>query len=60
MREYARHFAVAAAYQLTVAFGLLLFPLALALRRTVGIGLPINRVLDRVHAAYESDPATAR
>ncbi len=60
MRTYLRRVAVATAYQLTVALGLLLFPVALVLRRTVGVGLPLNRLLDRVLAAYESDVASTR
>ena len=60
MRRYIRRVAVAAAYQLTVAMGLLLFPLALVLRRTVGVRLPVHRLLDRVLDAYESDLARAR
>lgn len=55
MHEHIRRVAVSTAYQTTVAIGLLLFPLALALRQTVGVGLPIDRVLDRLLVAYEED-----
>ena len=55
MYDRIRRFAVSMAYQTTVAMALLLFPVALMLRRTVGVGLPLNRVLDRLLAAYETD-----
>lgn len=41
-----------ALYQLTVAAGIALLPLALATRR-VGITLPVGRVVDAVAARYE-------
>lgn len=60
MFEPIRRVAVSATYQLTVALGLVLFPLALAMRHTVGVGLPVNRLLNRVQTAYESEPSEVR
>ena len=54
MRKYLRRLAVTTVYQTTVTLGLLLFPLALALRQTTGIRLPIHRILDPLLQAYEA------
>ena len=58
---HARFRAVLAmvAYQSTVALALLLFPVALVLRRTVGVRLPLDRVIDRALAAHGPDSADA-
>ncbi len=47
--------ALFAVYQLSVMLGILLLPFALVLRRTVGIALPVHRVLDSVQTAMERD-----
>lgn len=39
-------------YQLSLLTGILLLPMALAMRK-VGLTLPVHRVIDRVGAAYE-------
>lgn len=41
-----------ALYQLTVALGILMMPLALLARRA-GVNLPVGRLIDRVGHAYE-------
>ena len=60
MREYLRRVAVSTVYQTTVALGLVLFPLALALRRTTGIRLPIDRILEPLLRAYETNVTDPR
>jgi hypothetical protein len=39
-------------YQLSLLTGIVLLPMALVMRK-VGLSLPINRVIDRLEAAYE-------
>jgi hypothetical protein len=41
-----------ALYQLTVALGILLVPLAMLARRA-GLRLPIHRIVETAHRAYE-------
>ena len=47
--------ALFAAYQLSLLTGILLLPVALVLRRSVGVVLPLHRFLDTVRNAYEQD-----
>lgn len=42
-----------ALYQLSLLTGILLMPIAV-LARQVGITLPIHRIIERAHAAYDS------
>lgn len=60
MRKTVRRVAVTTIYQTTVAVGLLLFPLALALRQTTGIRLPIDRILDPLLRAYKTNVTDPR
>lgn len=53
MRTRIHRSAVFAAYQTSVMLGIVLLPLAVMLRRTVGIVLPIHRLLEPVRQAYE-------
>lgn len=53
MAVRVRRTALFAAYQLSVMLGIMLMPLALLLRRSVGVALPVRRVLDPVRRAYE-------
>lgn len=55
MRAHLHRTAVFTAYQTSVAIGIVLLPLAVALRRTVGIKLPLHRVIEPVLRAYEAD-----
>ena len=43
---------VFALYQLSVLLGIVLLPIALAARRA-GIPLPLDRIIGRLHTAYE-------
>ncbi len=52
MIESVSRLTVFALYQLTVLFGILLLPVALAARR-VGIQLPVADLLDRMETAYD-------
>ncbi len=52
MIETVSRFTVFALYQLTVVFGILLLPVALAARR-LGINLPIGELIDQLDAAYD-------
>ncbi|MEM4780704.1 MAG: hypothetical protein QXG03_03970 [Halalkalicoccus sp.] len=45
--------ALFALYQTTVAFGLFMLPLAVAMKR-VGLTLPVHRLIARVERAYEA------
>ncbi|WP_276260868.1 hypothetical protein [Haloglomus litoreum] len=42
-----------ALYQFSILLGILLFPLALAARRA-GLRMPMDRVIERLGAAYEN------
>jgi hypothetical protein len=52
MIEMASRLTVFALYQITVLFGILLVPVALAARR-LGIQLPIGDLIERLDAAYD-------
>ena len=49
--------ALFALYQTTIAFGLLLLPLAVAMKR-VGLSLPVHRLLARVERTYDARTST--
>ena len=49
--------ALFALYQTTIALGLLLLPLAVAMKR-VGVSIPVHRLLMRVERSYEARTAT--
>jgi hypothetical protein len=50
---------VAAAYHLSLLAGILLMPVALVARQ-VGVPLPLDRVVRRLHHAYETTEAEPR
>jgi len=52
MIESATRLTVFALYQLTVVFGILLLPVALAARR-LGIKLPVDDVIEQLDSAYD-------
>ncbi len=52
MIESATRLTVFALYQLTVVFGILLLPVALAARR-LGVNLPIGDLIDQLDSAYD-------
>jgi hypothetical protein len=52
MIHRVQRFALLAAYQLSIALGIVLLPIALAFRR-FGVMLPVHRFVDRVGDAYE-------
>jgi hypothetical protein len=52
MRSTLNRATVFALYQLSLLTGILLFPLAVAMRQ-VGVTLPVHRAIDRLGAAYE-------
>jgi hypothetical protein len=52
MRSTLNRAVVFALYQLTLFAGILLLPLALAMRKA-GITLPVHRAVDRVNETYE-------
>ncbi|PSP50214.1 hypothetical protein BRC67_09760 [Halobacteriales archaeon QH_3_68_24] len=45
-------------YQLSLLVGIVLLPMALAMRR-IGIVLPVHRVVDRLETAYERTKAAS-
>ena len=45
-------------YQLSLLIGIVLLPMALAMRR-IGIVLPVHRVVDRLETAYERTKAAS-
>jgi hypothetical protein len=49
--------ALFALYQTTIAFGLLLLPLAVAMKH-VGLSLPVHRLLARVERSYDARTST--
>ena len=59
MRTRLHQFAVVAIYQLSVLLGILLLPLAVGLNRSVGIDIPLHRVLTPLRRAYEADTTPA-
>jgi hypothetical protein len=52
MESRLSRFTLFALYQLTVLFGIAMLPIALVARQA-GIPLPINRLIERLHTAYE-------
>ncbi len=56
MRSRVYHATLFALYQLCIAVGILVMPLALATRQT-GVTLPVHRLLARVEEAYEAAEA---
>jgi len=56
MIESVTRLTVFALYQLTVVFGILLLPVALAARR-LGIPLPIGDLIQRMDSAYDQTAA---
>ena len=55
MRTQLNRGATYTAYQTSVILGIALLPLAVQLRRTTGIVLPIHRLIDRARSAYENE-----
>jgi len=53
MIDTARRTTLLVLYQLSILFGILMFPLALAARHA-GIPLPMHRVIERLGTAYET------
>lgn len=53
MRTQLHRGATYTAYQTSVMLGIALLPLAVQLRRTTGIALPLHRLIDRTRRAYE-------
>lgn len=53
MIETAYRGTLLALYQFSILLGILLFPLALAVRRA-GLRMPMDRVIERLGAAYEN------
>ncbi|WP_123534639.1 hypothetical protein [Halosimplex salinum] len=59
MRSTLNRATVFALYQLTLFAGILLFPLAVAMRK-VGVTIPVHRAVSRVNETYEEmDTRTA-
>jgi len=56
MIESVTRLTVFALYQLTVLFGILLLPVALAARR-LGITLPVDDLIERLDSAYDRTAA---
>ncbi|WP_435358387.1 hypothetical protein [Haloarchaeobius sp. DFWS5] len=52
MIHTATRAALFAAYQLSIALGIVLMPLALAMRR-FGVSLPVGELVERTGGAYE-------
>jgi len=52
MRSIIQRATVFMLYQLSILSGIVLLPVAVAMRR-VGVTLPLHRVIDRVGDAYE-------
>jgi hypothetical protein len=48
-----------ALYQATIAFGILLMPIALLVRR-LGLSLPVNRLVEAAGTAYERTDTDTR
>jgi hypothetical protein len=58
MIDRIKHAALFALYQTTVAFGIVLLPLAMALSK-VGLTLPVHRAVESLGAALEDSSNTA-
>lgn len=54
-----RTFALLAAYQISIALGIVLLPVALAFRQ-VGVVLPIHRFIERFEDAYQGSAEGTR
>ncbi|WP_435332785.1 hypothetical protein [Haloarchaeobius sp. TZWWS8] len=52
MKHTAIRAALFALYQLSIALGIVLMPLALAMRR-LGVSLPVGRLVESTAGAYE-------
>lgn len=52
MKQRVLRISLFALYQLSIALGIVLLPVALAVRQ-VGVTLPIHRFVDRLETAYE-------
>jgi len=52
MRTRMQRATVFVLYQLSLLAGIVLLPVALAMRR-VGVSLPVHRLVDRLETAYE-------
>jgi len=52
MHTHLQRATVFVLYQLSLLTGIVLLPIALAMRK-VGLDLPVHRVVDRMNAAYE-------
>lgn len=52
MHTHLQRATVFALYQLSLLTGIVLLPVALAMRK-VGLTLPVGRVVDRMETAYE-------
>lgn len=59
MIRRVQQFALFAVYQLSIALGIVLLPVALAFRR-LGVVLPLHRFIDRIEAAYEGTAESTR
>ena len=59
MRNRLHHAAVVATYQLSILLGIMLLPLAVGLNRSVGIDLPLHRILNPLRAAYDANTTPA-
>ncbi|PSQ07241.1 hypothetical protein BRC95_04880 [Halobacteriales archaeon QS_5_68_33] len=58
MRIQLQRATVFVLYQLSLLVGIVLLPMALAMRR-IGIVLPVHRVVDRLETAYERTKAAS-
>jgi hypothetical protein len=58
MRSIIQRATVLMLYQLSILSGIVLLPVAVAMRR-VGVTLPLHRVIDRVGDAYERTATNA-
>ncbi|WP_267639605.1 hypothetical protein [Haloarchaeobius amylolyticus] len=56
MIDRATQAALFALYQTSIALGIVLMPLALAMRR-FGVSLPVHRLVERFGGAYEETAA---
>ena len=53
MKHQLQRTTLFALYQSSVALGIMLMPIALLMRRTVGISIPLHRVLQVTARAYD-------
>jgi hypothetical protein len=59
MTSTVRRLTLLALYQLSIAFGILMLPVALVARQA-GISVPVDEVIDRVGDAYEQTASPSR